>query len=481
MNRTASKSDKVEAIPLSVVLLAIGLALIPLVNRALFTPDAWWHIALGDAIRRAHSIPAEAYSFTASGRPIYCHWWLSDVIFSTVSQLCGLSGLEAFGFLLVIGLSVSVALLARELGASVLWMLVAQCLFFGTAQQFLILRPQLFSALFAVWIFILYLRSRAELRRSLFILPLFFVAWSNLHGGFLLGILELIGILCLEIGSAIERKGSWKRVWFFSGLLAICVLASFLNPYGSAAFRNAIQHDPFVQGANRHIDEWLSPTLLQARGFYLSILFAALLIAARRARPTAIEACVFISCTVAALLSWRHVMLFGIFAIPVLVAWASRSTRSIEVAALPRRAAIAIWLALLALVGWQVFYRRPVLQTEHIERSFPVRAAAWLGTHPQNGQMFHPYEWGGYLIYALRGTPPVYIDSRLSPYSEIFPDEYFTIFNLQSGWEDILERRSIRWMLVRNGSPLQEKLETTYGWKRIYSDDTAVLLRAPGS
>lgn len=463
-------------------LAAFILALLLLPGHVLFTNDTWWHLALGDDIIAVRGIPAEMYSFTARGQAIFCHWWLSDVIFSAITSAIGLGGFEIFGLMLVTALLFTTAFLARALGASPKQAIVALVLCFLVTKPFLILRPQLFSALLLMWIFIFYLQWRAESPRRFFAFPLLFAAWANLHGGFILGLLLLAALSVFELGVAAVDGAAASRARFLVPALLLAVVACCLNPYGLAVYSNALQHDPFVRGANQNIDEWLAPTLRQAPWMYASIVVAVICVATRKAQPRLLEAAVFFGATVAATLSWRHSLLFGIFAVPVLSVWLTRVTAGRLRPELPMPSSVSLRLAgilLVALLCWGALVRQPVLETAALKKLFPIGAVDWLRQNPQRGNMFNAYQWGGYLIYVFRGQPPVYIDSRLAPYLHIFPGEYFRIWTLAEGWKEILQQRSISWAVIPARSELRQNLESREGWSQLYADETAAVLRAP--
>jgi hypothetical protein len=63
--------------------------------------------------------------------------------------------------------------------------------------------------------------------RRVFLLPAIMVAWANLHGGFLLGLL-IVGIFC---GTALLRRDSANfKIYSFVG--CGCFIATFINPLG---------------------------------------------------------------------------------------------------------------------------------------------------------------------------------------------------------------------------------------------------------
>jgi hypothetical protein len=66
---------------------------------------------------------------------------------------------------------------------------------------------------------------------------------------------------------------------------------------------------------------------------------------------------------------------------------------------------------------------------------FPVQAVEWLETHPQQGEMFNPFDWGGYLSFT--GETGV-IDSQ-GIMRRAFIRKYEQVITLGPGWESILD------------------------------------------
>jgi len=87
-------------------------------------------------------------------------------------------------------------------------------------------------------------------RLSLLLLPLLFLVWANLHGGFILGLLVLIlawathGVL---IAVKRRRKLAWKTLpeksWIFVGLLLLLSLFTpLINPWGLRIYEETVKH-----------------------------------------------------------------------------------------------------------------------------------------------------------------------------------------------------------------------------------------------
>jgi hypothetical protein len=61
---------------------------------------------------------------------------------------------------------------------------------------------------------------------------------------------------------------------------------------------------------------------------------------------------------------------------------------------------------------------------------FPVAAVNWLETHPQDGEMFNYFIWGGYLLYREWPDLQVFIDGQTDFYGETLSREYLSVLAL---------------------------------------------------
>jgi hypothetical protein len=111
-------------------------------------------------------------------------------------------------------------------------------------------------------------------------------------------------------------------------------------------------------------------------------------------------------------------------------------------------------------------------------RMFPVTAVNWMELHPQKGNGFNYFTWGGYLLYRLWPGQRVFIDGQTDFYGEALTREYETIIMMGPGWKDILKKYDVAWAIIPANLPLVAGMEEA-NWMNIYQDDTAVILRSP--
>jgi hypothetical protein len=108
---------------------------------------------------------------------------------------------------------------------------------------------------------------------------------------------------------------------------------------------------------------------------------------------------------------------------------------------------------------------------------FPVQALDWLEHHPQAGNMLNEFNWGGYILYRSWPAQRVFLDSQSDFYGEDLMREYEHILTLGTGWEEILEKYEVSWIVMPGDAPLVRALSTSNNWETAYEDTTAIVMR----
>jgi hypothetical protein len=191
--------------------------------------DLGWHLAAGDLIRNEAHIPLEdPWSFTSGGAQWFNLSWSWDVIASVLFQHMGFSGLillaVACGAFMV-GYLTSVCLFSRPSAIAVCISVLSACLlypaFAAYPNIYLAASPNIATMLFGT----IFYGECLKRTRRVFLLPAIMVAWANLHGGFLLGIL-IVGIF---FGAALLRRDPANfKIYSIAG--CGCLTATFINP-----------------------------------------------------------------------------------------------------------------------------------------------------------------------------------------------------------------------------------------------------------
>ena len=84
---------------------------------------------------------------------------------------------------------------------------------------------------------------------------------------------------------------------------------------------------------------------------------------------------------------------------------------------------------------------------------------------------------GGYLLYRQWPDILVFIDGQTDFYGETLTREYEQVITLSEGWEQILEKYQVDWMLIPEEAILAKALIEHTGWETLYEDETAIIIK----
>ena len=305
-------------------LAGLGLAAIAvfLFTLAAFSPqvlgdgDTWSHVATGEWIIAHGAAPrVDPFSHSMPGAPWTAHEWLAEVLLAFAFRFGGWSGVA-----LLTGAAVATAALivglsaARELRGAPLIAAVAIGLSLVTAN--LLARPHVLALpLAAAWGAGL-IAARDRERAPPLGLAALMIAWANLHGGFIFGLM-LIGPFALEAvtGAPVGARLLAARAWATFALAAFA--AALINPYGVDALLL-----PFrlmsVENLSR-ISEWRPQDFSHLGTMELALLTLLGLTLTRPFAMPPIRAALILALVAMALQHSRHQVLLGIIA-PMLLA-----------------------------------------------------------------------------------------------------------------------------------------------------------------
>ncbi len=453
--------------------------------------DLWWHLKAGGDILRTGVVPrADPFSFTAAGAPWTYHSWLSGVLLHAVHAVSGVPGLILLRAALVASslLLSWVAARRRGVGAGLAAVLVlASCY---QLRPRALTRPYLFSFVLFVLFYMVVQRTFRQTARApdgpassggawrflwgdegrLLLLPAMTLAWANLHGGFLVGLLligafgagEMIELAVRRRGRALlrtlltEDAGARFRALLSAGLL--CLLASLVTPYGPGTLLYPLRLLTQVK-LTAQVQEWRPMPLSGDFALCWALMALSVPALARSARALTrggqwkgrvgqfcADAFLLAGFGLLAVRSVRHLTWFVLLAPPVL-GYHLTAARS---AILPRGTAdrvderreivytcAAYALALVLILG-QLF-GAAVFGFGVRQDRLPVRACDYLQDRRDlQGRFYNAYEWGGYLIWRFGPERKVFIDGRCLVYGDRVMGEALTVAHGRPGWERIL-------------------------------------------
>jgi hypothetical protein len=449
-------------------------------------PDLWGHIRFGqDILRTGSIIQTDIYSYRTLGQRWVNHEWLAEVIFAAIYVPCGPTGL------IVVKVAISLAIIGlgyghlrrRSLGpyrSALLLALIAIPFRMGLGT----IRPQIFTYLLFLLELLLLDQAERGRERRLWVLPILFGLWVNLHGGVLAGVGILLIWFVGRIGRHL-RAGSGKREGSANSLLhgglimiASC-LALLLNPYRAELvgflLRTAAAPRP-------EISEWAPMMLRSLPGLlYLALLVTgtAALASSGRHRPLGLLS-IFAATAVLTLISNRHYPLFALALVVVagehladvsnryrFPAWSGVGSS--------RWLAASCILASVVLIGLSGG-RLGCIRIEPFYFPFPARAVAFLKACGIEGNMAVPFDWGEYVIWHLGPRVKVSIDGRRETvYSELSYRQSLDFAHGTGDWDALLKTTPTDLVLARNGSPPATLMSEAHGWLPLYRDSFCIL------
>ena len=475
---------------LVITLLLIGI----MAARTPLDSDLWWHLRSGQVmVETGRPLLHDVFSYTRDGAAWINHSWLSQLILYGLHQLAGYTGLSLW----VVGLSVlSMGLLFFQMGGPAGWRALLLILAAAASAPVWSPRPQLTSLAVMALLGWLIQRWRAGNLRCLWVLPLMFCLWSNLHGGFSLGFLLLLAFFGGQVLDHIlgfnDEAMPWKdlgRIALWSGLAALAVM---VNPNGLDMWKIPFQ-TVGVGSLQKFIQEWASPDFHDPAQQPILLLVILLLAGVgfsrkRMAGEDWLSASGFL---LMALLARRNIAPFALVSIPIIARYgwqviqewldnvrASERFKRLFRESVPGKPHPVINLLLAGLLGLVVFGKLGILSLPAVVESasagiMPQAAVDWLKAHP-GGRMLSEYGWGGYLDWNLP-EEQVFIDGRTDLFGDEIIGEWLQVVQADNEMEAILDKWGVQRVMLQPNRPAVKAL-ISLGWLEVYQDPNVIIL-----
>ena len=426
-------------------------------------PDTYWHLASGKwMVEHGQLLRADVFSSTVNGAPYSVGEWLGELAIYGSYVLGGWAGIALLrAMLIAVGAFFITRVALRAAPAP--FALAITALALALSEITWTDRPQLFTfALFPLLLELL-MAARAGRTRLLLVVPPLILLWTNLHGGYALG-LALVAIFAAE--AVLVRRNAMP----FAAAAVLALAASFIDP-GSLGLGAAAAH---ATSPPRFIVEEAPPDVLRPAGFVFAVFGLATLGLALARGGTLLDALLLVPLFWLGLSAQRHMPYFALAATPYIAGGVSElwwRWRPASRFALPRPVVVGVGAGLVAMVAASI----ATAPFAPIETQYPTAARAKLaGT---SGNLLNEYDWGGYLIWRVPERP-VFIDGRLFLFLPDVLTDYEEMVFVRPGWRDQLERHAVAQVLLRPDRPLVAALRDL-GWTVVSEDETALLLQRP--
>ena len=472
--------------------------------------DTGWHVRTGEWIMSHGRVPhTDLFSFTKTGQKWFAWEWLWDVIFAWLHQHWGMATVVVGSTLVIALTSALVFRLAYRKSGNPLIAIALTFLAVASSSIHFLARPHLFTLLFTVVFYTILERVRENRSaRMLWWLPVLTVLWTNLHGGWFIGVV-LIGVYGAgELAGGLfgGEPGAWpaavKRTLPYAGIAGLCLAASLAGPYTYHLHVHIWEYltDTFQR---EHIQEML-PISFQnpgARYFEIMLLLggAACFWHLRRKRFTDCLMLIFFAHL--GLVAVRNIPLFGIVAAPVLALAVAEWFQTLE------DAPVSGWLRNLArglrslgssMSGMEGLWRTHLVSAAGLvlvtailyapsppanfrarfdAKEFPAKALASLGDSAVQSRIFTLDQWGDFLIYKLYPRNQVFIDGRSDFYGSKFVQRYLDIVSVNYNWQRYLNEYGVDTVMLPTEAPLAGALKESSRWHVVYDDGDAIVFR----
>ena len=457
----------VRAFPWTAVALALTGSLFFARMLVRVDPDMFFHLKEGGRVLAEGRLPlVEDYSYTRPGKTMVATEWLSGAVFAALFRLGAYPAVAAFNALLLVA---ALWLMTRVWGddgpPEPLRALLAALAAFALL-NFALAKVQNFTFFFfALYLYWARLWERGR-KWAPWAMAAALAPWVNLHGGFMLGWAILAGVCGRDFLET--RRPRALAPW------ALGTFACFLHPNGATAFVYPLWFFFSAPAGRGLILEWrpLGPAWSAAPYALLLAVFLAARTDRLRSRfPWAALVLVFL------VLGLRTRKMLPFFALGAGaasgLAWARASLGGAR-SRLCLAGAAALLLAIAAIEAGEARALAPLGPISDFEREFPRVAAEKTAALYPGRRLFHPYDWGGYLLYKIAPGVPVFIDGRLDPYWTLIP-AYKTLIEAAPGWSVLADAFGIETALLPPGSPLAKALHADPAWKAVGGDGHAEL------
>jgi hypothetical protein len=443
-------------------------------------PDLWWHIVMGQGtINSGHVPTTDTYSYTFAGSPLIAKEWLSQVLLALAFNI---GKWNAVLLLAAAAASTALALTYWELSRYINPIIACLLLLFVAyvLTPITIARPHIFTFATMVFFTIRMFRAAEELRVPEFWLLAIIVLWTNLHGSFTLSFAIAAFAFLYMLEKSKAKNISLIMKWVGFGIL--CLLASFLNPYG---WEPLLVNRTLINGikAMDFLVEW-QPLNAQLNPLFEVAVLGAISLVWLAAPRLAFSKILFALFTLHMMLTHiRFLYVFFLLAPLVVVREIAAANANISfqsftsairsgweetVSKYLKPIAVALSAIAIALIAKFAPFSPP--PDRNIAGAFE-----YIKSHNLNGPVFNEYNFGGPLI--MQGVK-TYIDGRADQlFQGAFFDDYISTYKAgnETTLARILATNKVTWTIFPPASQQNKWLATQSDWKKTYADDEAVI------
>ena len=425
-------------------------------------PDFGWHFRLGGIILQTGIPKTDPLSYTMPSYAFIDHEWLSNVIINILYRFSGMYILALIYTLLFI-FSLLFTIPKNLKNYSLVSLVLGGSLMVG----FTGVRTQIITWFFLAILLKIILDKKLWNKWKFFI-PLLFLPWANLHGGFSIGIGTLLVAAFIK---TIQDRKVQVKYWL---IFILSLLVTFLNPYGPR-----IWYEIWMQATDTalrwRISEWLPGAFYLDPSFIILLAFSFTFLVRYRNKFNLLEIGIFLSLFALSFSSLRNIPLWTLVAIPItskgiyLFIEEVKKKKVNQKKFLQAKEFIAILLIALFICEIGKSFFTSYYLTE--SREYPINAVAYINKQKITARMFSIYDWGGYLDWKIP-SQKVFIDGRMPSWrrsgnypieSDNAMNEYIADISNINSLSKAVKKYNISYLLLPVAPPAKEDLISKIG------------------
>jgi hypothetical protein len=234
-----------------------------------------------------------------------------------------------------------------------------------------------------------------------------------------------------------------------------------------------------------HVGEFMSPNFHEMMPFKYLLLLMIATFAVSKIKTNWIELLLILMFLNMSLYSVRYIPLFSIIVAPILLKQIGPlleksngklgkffKKRAENISEIDASARGYLWPA-FSVVLVAVLAAGNIIGYKFDAKTKPVAAVEFLKNEYIKGNMFDNDEFGDYIIYASWPEYKVFVDGRSDMYGTEIMKEYLKVISIKPGWEEILNKYHINWIIYNSNTILSLFLMERDDWKLIYADKVA--------
>jgi hypothetical protein len=434
--------------------------------------DGYWHIKVGEWIVAHKDVPKTGiFSYTAANLPWVSHEWFSALLMYLVYSLAGWNGLILWVALSIVTttlLLLNFLLKRTNANTSLIYVLLAYLLL----SPHIVPRPHLFALPILIFWTIQLVEASDSKKTPPLALALLMTLWSNMHGGFLIGLAFIVffSIESIWLAPNKETRHDLSKGWFKFFVLSL--IACLITPHGVQGLILPLKliDQTFLVGV---ISEWQSPNFQKFQPLEVWLLMLMGITFIKGLRLPFFRLIFLLGLIHMSLKSARFSSDLLSFISPLVIAepFAKQLKTAPNIALkslFPKKKSARLLLIMLLMA----FIIHLAFRSIETPRAVQIRKVLAELKKDQSalGNVLNSYQYG---IYLINEGYPVFIDSRGELYGDKFNKDFaetMYFINGIDGLRQLIDKYHITWTFFETKAPINAFLEIYPGWHRIYKD-----------